>query len=97
MIDEVRIPYEEYKAINELMHAHLKTHEGQLRALIAFGPLVRAVIRSTLIFWKSSMSGRDPGQRHVLKHPCTAAAWPPAAKRASQQTLRLLIGLSTFR
>jgi len=35
-----RIPYEEYKAINELMHAHLRTHNGKLRALIAFGEIV---------------------------------------------------------
>ena len=35
-----RIPYEEYKAINTLMHAHLETHSGKLRALIAFGEIV---------------------------------------------------------
>lgn len=35
-----RIPYEEYKAINALMHAHLQTHSGKLRALIAFGEIV---------------------------------------------------------
>ena len=35
-----RIPYEEYKAINELVHAHLHTHNGKLRALIAFGETV---------------------------------------------------------
>ena len=35
-----RIPYEEYKAINELVHAHLHTHNGKLRALIAFGEIV---------------------------------------------------------
>lgn len=35
-----RIPYDEYRAIGELLRAHLKTHEKQLRALIAFGPLV---------------------------------------------------------
>ncbi len=35
-----RIPYEEYKAINDLMHAHLQTHNGKLRALIAFGEIV---------------------------------------------------------
>ena len=35
-----RIPYEEYKAIGELMHAHLKTHEGQLRAMVAFGDIL---------------------------------------------------------
>ncbi len=35
-----RIPYEEYKAINELMHAHLRTHNGKLRALVAFGEIV---------------------------------------------------------
>ena len=35
-----RIPYEEYKAIGELFRAHLKTHEKQLRAVVAFGPLV---------------------------------------------------------
>ena len=38
--EQVRIPYEEYKAMGELMRAHLKTHEGQLRAIIAFGDLV---------------------------------------------------------
>lgn len=36
----LRIPFEEYKAITDLMHAHLKTHEGKLRALIAFGEIV---------------------------------------------------------
>ena len=35
-----RIPYEEYKAITELMHAHVKTHEGQLRAIVAFGDIL---------------------------------------------------------
>ena len=35
-----RIPYEEYKAIGELMHAHLRTHEGQLRAMVAFGDIL---------------------------------------------------------
>ena len=35
-----RIPYEEYKAIGELMHAHLRTHEGQLRAIVAFGDIL---------------------------------------------------------
>lgn len=35
-----RIPYDEYHAITTLMHAHLQTHEGRLRALIAFGDLV---------------------------------------------------------
>ncbi len=35
-----RIPYDEYRAITTLMHAHLQTHEGRLRALIAFGDLV---------------------------------------------------------
>ena len=38
--EQVRIPYDEYKAIGELMRAHLRTHEGQLRAMIAFGDLV---------------------------------------------------------
>ena len=36
----VRVPYDEYRAINTLMHAHLKTHEGKLRALVAFGEIV---------------------------------------------------------
>jgi len=40
--EQIRIPYEEYKAIGELLRAHLKTHEGQLRAMIAFGDLVTA-------------------------------------------------------
>ena len=40
MEEQARIPYEEYKAITELMHAHVKTHEGRLRALVAFGNLV---------------------------------------------------------
>lgn len=35
-----RIPYDEYRVITTLMHAHLRTHEKQLRALVAFGPLV---------------------------------------------------------
>lgn len=35
-----RIPYEEYKAIGDLMRAHLKTHEGQLRAMVAFGDIL---------------------------------------------------------
>lgn len=35
-----RIPYEEYKAIGELMHAHVKTHEKQLRAMVAFGDIL---------------------------------------------------------
>ena len=35
-----RIPYEEYKAITELMHAHVRTHEGQLRAMVAFGDIL---------------------------------------------------------
>jgi hypothetical protein len=35
-----RIPYEEYKAIGELMHAHVKTHEEQLRAMVAFGDIL---------------------------------------------------------
>ncbi len=38
--ERVRIPYEEYKAIGEIVRAHLKTHEGQLRAVVAFGDLV---------------------------------------------------------
>ena len=38
--EAVRIPYTEYRAAGELLRAHLKTHEKQLRALIAFGPLV---------------------------------------------------------
>ena len=36
----IRIPYEEYRAIGELFRAHLKTHEKQIRAVVAFGPLV---------------------------------------------------------
>jgi hypothetical protein len=35
-----RIPYDEYRAITTLMHAHLQTHEGKLRAIIAFGDIV---------------------------------------------------------
>ena len=35
-----RIPYEEYKAIGELMHAHVKTHKEQLRAMVAFGDIL---------------------------------------------------------
>ncbi len=35
-----RIAYDEYRAITTLMHAHLQTHEGRLRALVAFGDLV---------------------------------------------------------
>lgn len=38
--EQIRIPYDEYKAIGELLRAHLKTHEGQLRAVVAFGDLV---------------------------------------------------------
>ena len=38
--EQIRIPYEEYKAIGELMRAHLKTHKGQLRAMIIFGDIV---------------------------------------------------------
>ena len=38
--ETVRIPYDEYRAIGELFRAHLKTHEKQLRAMVAFGPLV---------------------------------------------------------
>jgi len=38
--EQIRIPYDEYKAIGELLRAHLQTHEGQLRAMIAFGDLV---------------------------------------------------------
>ncbi len=38
--EQVRIPYDEYKAIGELLRAHLKTHEGKLRAMVAFGDLV---------------------------------------------------------
>ena len=38
--EPVRIPYDEYRAIGDLMHAHLKTHDGQLRAIVAFGDLV---------------------------------------------------------
>ncbi len=36
----LRIPFKEYQAITDLMHAHLKTHEGKLRALIVFGEIV---------------------------------------------------------
>jgi hypothetical protein len=35
-----RIPYEEHRAITDLMQAHLDAHQGKLRALIAFGELV---------------------------------------------------------
>ena len=38
--ETVGIPYEEYRAIGELFRAHLKTHEKQIRAVVAFGPLV---------------------------------------------------------
>lgn len=38
--ETIRIPYDEYRAIGELFRAHLKTHEKQLRAVVAFGPLV---------------------------------------------------------
>ena len=38
--EQNHIPYEEYKAITELMHAHLQTHKGKLRALVAFGEIV---------------------------------------------------------
>ncbi len=38
--ETIKIPYDEYRAIGELFRAHLKTHEKQLRAMIAFGPLV---------------------------------------------------------
>lgn len=39
-LEAARIPYIEYRAIGELLRAHLKTHEKQLRSLVAFGPLV---------------------------------------------------------
>lgn len=38
--EQVRIPYEEYKAIGEIVSAHLQTHEGKLRAIVAFGDIV---------------------------------------------------------
>ena len=38
--ETVRIPYDEYRAIGEIFRAHLTTHEKQLRAVVAFGPLV---------------------------------------------------------
>ncbi len=38
--ETVRLPYEEYRAIGELFRAHLKAHEKQIRAVVAFGPLV---------------------------------------------------------
>ncbi len=38
--EQIRIPYDEYKAMGELLRAHLNTHEGQLRAMIAFGDIV---------------------------------------------------------
>lgn len=34
------IPYEEYRAINQLRRLHPEAHGGQLRALIVFGDLV---------------------------------------------------------
>ncbi len=34
------ISYFEYKVINELMHSHIKEFGADLRAIIAFGPLV---------------------------------------------------------
>ena len=38
--ETVRIPYDEYRAIGEIFRAHLTAHEKQLRAVVAFGPLV---------------------------------------------------------
>lgn len=38
--EDIRIPYDEHRAINSLLKAHLQTHEMPLRALIVFGPLV---------------------------------------------------------
>ena len=38
--ETIKIPYDEYRAIGELFRAHLKTHEKQIRAVVAFGPLV---------------------------------------------------------
>ena len=38
--ETIGIAYEEYRAIGELFRAHLKTHEKQIRAVVAFGPLV---------------------------------------------------------
>jgi len=38
--DAVDIPYTELRAITNLLRAHLESHESQMRAMIAFGPLV---------------------------------------------------------
>ncbi len=35
------IPYFEYKVINELMHSHIEEFGENLRAIVAFGPLVK--------------------------------------------------------
>lgn len=35
-----RISYDEQRAIGSLLRAHLRTHKGQLRAMVAFGDLV---------------------------------------------------------
>jgi hypothetical protein len=35
-----RIPYPEQRALGELMHAHVDTHQGNLRAMVAFGDLL---------------------------------------------------------
>lgn len=38
--DTARIPYSEFRAIADLLRAHLAAHEGQMHALVAFGPLL---------------------------------------------------------
>lgn len=40
MVNGSGISYFEYKVINELMHAHIEEFGADLRAIIAFGPLV---------------------------------------------------------
>src|SRR4051794_36394434 len=37
---ESNIPYEEYRAIAQLLRAHVDEHKGKLRAMVAFGELV---------------------------------------------------------
>ena len=39
-MEQVVIPYFEYSAINELIHAHLEEFGNALKAVIVFGPLV---------------------------------------------------------
>lgn len=39
---QTSIPYEEYRAINQLVQAHFREHGSRLRAVLAFGDLVTA-------------------------------------------------------